>query len=64
MSRNTKKDTAERNPEFVRKTITVPTDIVTFADEQVAKPEHAGNWSSYVRNLILNDRAKRQKQAA
>ena len=48
---------------FVRKTVTIPEELSDFTDEQVSQPEHAGNFSSYVRSLILRDR-KEKLQAA
>lgn len=44
---------------FIRRTVTIPGEIVEFADAQAAKPEHAGNFSSYVRGLILRARNER-----
>jgi Arc/MetJ-type ribon-helix-helix transcriptional regulator len=43
---------------FMRKTVTIPSDLKHFVEERVAHPKHAGNLSSYVRNLILEDRAQ------
>jgi hypothetical protein len=47
-------------PEFVRKTITIPVELELFANDRSNQPEHAGNFSSYVRTLILRDRAEKQ----
>jgi hypothetical protein len=52
------------NPDFVRKTVTIPADLDPFATEQSRKPEHAGNLSSYIRTLILRDREKSDLKAA
>lgn len=52
-------------PEFVRKTVTIPAELDSFANNQTNAPEHAGNFSAYVRSLIIRDRnARQQKQAA
>ncbi len=64
MSKKSFKDRAERNADFIRKTITIPAEVVPFAEEKAASPEHAGNLSSYIRTLILADRAKALKAAA
>jgi hypothetical protein len=58
------KKKSARSDRFVRKTLTIPADVISFGDQQAAKPEHAGNWSSYVRSLIIADHAKHQRQAA
>ena len=47
---------------FLRKTVTVPSELGPFVDDQLAGPQHAGNFSSYVRNLILDDRETQQKK--
>lgn len=49
---------------FVRKTVTIPGEITPFAEERTASPEHAGNFSSYVRTLILKDKAEQEKLKA
>jgi hypothetical protein len=46
---------------FVHRTISLPRDLVAFADERSAQPEHAGNFSSYLRSLIIQDRATTKK---
>lgn len=56
MSRQTQKKRADDGAGFIRKTVTLPDEVAEFADSQAAKPEHAGNVSSYVRSLILQDR--------
>ena len=58
MSNKTVKQTKqnERNDEFVRKTVTLPEEVTEFAERQAARPEYAGNFSAYVRTLILQDR--------
>ena len=53
-----------RKREFVRKTVTLPKDLEAYTEERADAPEHAGNLSSYIRNLILNDRKTRQSAAA
>ena len=47
---------------FLRKTVTLPDELGAFLEEQTAGPKHAGNFSSYVRNLILDDRETQQKR--
>ena len=49
---------------FMRKTVTIPNDLKHFVEERVADPKHAGNLSSYVRNLILEDRAQHPEVSA
>ena len=48
---------------FLRKTVTLPDELGAFLEEQTAGPKHAGNFSSYVRNLILDDRETQQKKS-
>ncbi len=55
---------ADGQQAFVRKTITIQEDLASFADAQAALPEHAGNVSSYVRNLIIQDRMSREQKKA
>lgn len=50
--------------DFIRKTVTIPSELEEFSGEQTAKPEHAGNFSSYVRSLILRDQRQIEKKAA
>lgn len=40
---------------FQARTISIPADLWPWAKCQAASPAHAGNLSSYVRNLILKD---------
>ena len=47
---------------FMRRTVTVPSELGPFVDDRLAGPQHAGNFSSYVRNLILDDRETHEKK--
>ena len=42
--------------------MTLPDELGAFLEEQTSGPKHAGNFSSYVRNLILDDRETQQKR--
>jgi hypothetical protein len=46
---------------FLRKTVTLPDELGAFLEEQTSGPKHAGNFSSYVRNLILEDLEKKSE---
>jgi len=59
---DTEKPTAK--PDFVRKTVTIPAELDSFANNRTNAPEHAGNFSAYVRSLIIQDRNAAQKQPA
>jgi hypothetical protein len=61
--KTTAKPESKLSQEFVRRTVTVPAEIVPFADKRTAAPEYAGNFSAYVRALIIRDR-EGQKAAA
>jgi hypothetical protein len=41
--------------------VTLPDELGAFLEEQTAGPKHAGNFSSYVRNLILEDLEKKSE---
>jgi len=44
--------------------VTLPDELGAFLEEQTSGPKHAGNFSSYVRNLILEDLEKKSEVAA
>lgn len=45
---------------FIRSTITIPGELGPFVEQRTAQPEYAGNFSAYVRSLILRDRGEKQ----
>jgi hypothetical protein len=45
--------------DFLAHTVTLPVELSAWARRRSAEPAHAGNMSSYVRGLILED-ARRQ----
>lgn len=49
---------------FVRKTVTLPEDLEAFVLLRVGTLQHAGNLSSYLRGLIIEDRDKHGEVAA
>lgn len=53
-----------RKIRFVRATLSLPVELQAFIEHRKADPKHAGNLSSYVRNLILEDRAQHPEVAA
>lgn len=48
---------------YVRTTITIPGELGDYWNARVADPRHSGNASSYVRNLVIDER-ERKKVAA
>jgi hypothetical protein len=61
MKQREKKPSAPKG-DFVRATITLPGELDGFMKSRAAEPQHAGNFSSYVRNLILKDREVIEKE--
>lgn len=53
----------DKNQDFRRATVTIPRELVPFADGRAAEPEHAGNFSSYIRSLILRDKRERERES-
>ena len=49
---------------FMRPTLTIPTELSQFIDQQKNDPRHAGNLSSYIRMLIIEDKARQEAQAS
>jgi len=43
---------------FIRVTVTIPGELKAHVDSRKNSLEHAGNFSSYVRSLILKDKAE------
>jgi len=55
MTKKNRAAKAEWSDAFVHRTISLPMDLAAFADERSAQPEHAGDFSSYLRSLIIQD---------
>ena len=49
---------------FVKRTVSIPEELVGFVGERKEAPEFAGNLSAYVRGLILRDRESRLPRSA
>lgn len=49
---------------FVPKSITLPGDVLEFAQTQANQPIHAKNMSSYIRTLIIADKAEKDARKA
>lgn len=62
-SQNQKRAARGQGGEFVRVTLTLPRELEPFMENEVARPEHAGNRSSFVRSLIIEHRARRSQAA-
>lgn len=50
-------------PRFFRSTLALPVELKPFVEKRKNDLQHAGNFSSYVRNLILDDE-RRQREGA
>jgi Arc/MetJ-type ribon-helix-helix transcriptional regulator len=48
---------------FVRRTVTIPAELADYVEQQRNSPQHAGNLSSFVRSLVIADRAARGEPA-
>lgn len=51
------KQGANDKPKFIKPTISIPNELEGFIDERKNSPQHAGSLSSYIRSLIIADRA-------
>lgn len=47
--------------DYVRISLSIPRDLWPFFERQRKRPQHAGNRSSYVRSLILEQMEKGRK---
>lgn len=54
MKRNTAK---QKQLKIIRKTITLPQELVDYATQQANTTAHAGNFSSFIRALLINQQA-------
>lgn len=53
-----------RRESVVRHTITLPADLVKFVEEQTNLPRHAGNRSSFIRELVIARKEQLEQLAA
>ena len=50
------KNNKQRKAAFIKATISIPTSLTPHVSWRKKEPQHAGNFSSYVRSLIIADK--------
>jgi len=45
-------------PAFYRFTFSLPAELKEFVETRARAPRHAGNLSSYIRDLVITDKEK------